>query len=167
MTLLLGLAVSLAVVVVVAIGIGLRLDPEHQVQAAAIFDVDIERLYARLSEVDRYALWRTDVSRIEWIGQRATPTWVEHRAAGNFHLELSQEAPPQHREHRLVTELGLEEGSWVFELSELSDAATTRLTVTEKRRLPNPLLRAFYRYCVIADSNILRWLTDLKRSFET
>ena len=165
MTALLGLAASLAVVIAAAVAVGLRLDSEYQVRVEATIEAAIDRVYARLAEVDRYALWRSDVSRVEWLGERTPATWVEHLPTGRVHLELVDDAPPHRREHRLVHRLGSHRGAWTFELAEISDTETTRITIIETKHLPNPVLRAFHRYCLVPDAPVRTWLGDLEHSF--
>jgi|GEM_PF-1515880 len=160
--LLVGLAASVGGLLVLGFVAGLRLDPNREVRIETTLDASVEQVYELLARIDRYALWREDVERIEWVGERQPPTWVEFRNSGRLTLELVSDTRPSHREHRVAMGSDPFDGTWRFELSPGAGPAQTVLVITERGRIRNPLFRCFWRLFVERSAYLDPWVASLQ-----
>ena len=160
-----GVAVLVAIAAVVT-AIGWRLPVRHRVEREAVFPIAREGLFALLSDVERFAEWRSGMKRVERrpaVDGRAR--WLEAGGDGEILYELVESVPGE----RLVTRIADPRlpfgGTWTYELAdaELGGAGRgTRLRITEDGEVFNPVFRFISRFVFGHGRTIERYLADLE-----
>ena len=138
--------VGVLVLVVLAIcAIGYMLPKSHVASASARFAAAPDSIWASLTDVAGFPKWRTDVSRVELLpdenGQRG---WREFAKNDAVTYRVVDSTPPR----KLVTRIADQNlpygGSWTYELT--PDGSGTRLTITERGEVDNPIFRFVARF---------------------
>ena len=159
-------AVALAAIAVVVTVIGWRLPVRHRAEREAVYPIARDSLFAVLTDVERFAGWRSGLKRVERrpaVEGRAR--WLEAGDDGEILFELVEAVPGE----RLVTRIadpGLPfGGTWTYDLTDAGSAETgqrTRLRITEDGEVYNPIFRFMARYILGHDRTIERYLADLR-----
>ncbi len=149
----------LAVVVVVAIGYALPVG--HVASRQVILQQPPDRVFAALTDVERFPAWRSDVKTVDVLSIESSKRWREHGANGDIAFELVESQPPT----RLVTRIADTDlafgGSWTYEL--VPEGSGTRLTITERGEVYNPVFRFMSRFIFGHTATIEQFLADLKK----
>lgn len=152
----LGLAGGVAVL---ALG-GLCLGAEQSVTSQALLPRSPETVWRVLMDFDGMPLWRSDLSALERLPDLAgRPVWRESGRAGTRVIELAVADPPS----RLVLRR-TRDGVPAFPMRTFDLSASlggTRVILTERARITNPLQRVFYRLYP-PRAGITRLLRDLE-----
>jgi uncharacterized protein YndB with AHSA1/START domain len=141
----LGIVGILVVVVLVVVAIGYTLPKAHVASVSARYAAPPEALWATLTDVAAFPQWRNDLRRVELLpdenGQRG---WREHGKNDVITYRVVTSDPPR----RLVTRIADENlpygGTWTYELAPAD--AGTRLTITERGEVYNPVFRFVSRF---------------------
>lgn len=163
-TLLLCLVCVLGLTLAIGFGVGLRLPTKRQTAREALIAADVSQVFKQLEQIDRYALWRTGVDRIEWVGDRQPPRWCEYRVNGRMYYEVEGSESPHRLVHRTSPGDGTFKGSCTFELGPGPDGIGTQLRVIQEGTVPNPLFRTFWRFFVVQGAELDQWVADLQRA---
>jgi uncharacterized protein YndB with AHSA1/START domain len=160
-TILTLLGVLLAIIAVVVV-VGYALPVAH----VAVRDVTLpqppDRVFAALTDVERYPSWRSDVKSVELLSSSAAPRWREHGSNGDITFERTEVQPPSRIVSRIAdTDLAFG-GSWTYELK--PEGGGTRLTITERGEVYNPLFRFMSRFVFGHTATIEKFLADLEKS---
>jgi len=140
------LAIGLAVAITGVYAWG-RAKPEaEEVRATAEFDVEAETLWAVLSDPTRRAEWRPGVDRVGRIDDddRGRPVWREldhDEDRFDFRIETDEAERRVGIAIAAPEQIGIE-GGWDYRIEPTPGGA--RLTVTESRRIANPLWRGVF-----------------------
>lgn len=157
-----------AAVALVAI-VGWMLPVNHEASRSAEFPRTPEEVYALVADFRNYPNWWPDVTRVEvMVEQPNRTTFREYLADGPIIMTLVEATPPS----RYVTMIDDASqpfgGTWTFEIAPVGDDRS-RLTITERGEIYNPILRALARfvfgYTGTMDS-FLEAATDRLRPFE-
>jgi ribosome-associated toxin RatA of RatAB toxin-antitoxin module len=136
--------VLLGVVGAVAI-IGWLLPVGHEASRTSQFDQSPQRVYDVVADVGDYASWFEGVTRIEMLDSaNGRVRFREHTTTGPVTMEVEEARPSS----RFVTRIADPDqpfgGTWTFEIT--PDGAGTRLTITERGEIYNPIFRFMARF---------------------
>ena len=145
MRLLLWIGAGLVSLVVLVAIIGWRLPVGHVAARSATVGRPPADVYALVADVAAYSQWWADIAKVEMLP--AGPGIIrfrEHMTSGPIVMEVAEAVPPQ----RFVTRIADPDqpfgGTWTFEIA--PDAAGSRLTVTERGEVYNPIFRFLSRF---------------------
>ena len=145
-------------VLIVAIA-GYALPKAHVASRDARLAAPPERVFAVLTDVDRYPAWRSDVRTVEVIA-REPLRWREHGSNGAITFEAQESRAPT----RLVTRITDTSlpfgGTWTFALSAAEGG--TAVTITENGEVYNPIFRFMSRFVFGHSATVERYLSDLR-----
>lgn len=141
----LGIVGVLVVIVLVVFIVGSLLPKSHVASVSARYAARPEALWASLTDVPSFPGWRPEVARVEVLpdenGQRG---WREHGNQDAITYRVVESAAPR----RLVTRIADQNlpygGSWTYELTPADSG--TRLTITERGEIYNPIFRFVARF---------------------
>lgn len=150
---------ALCVLLLVMFVIGYLLPVEHVATRSVILPESPERVFARLEDVSTYPQWRSDLSAVEALAGGTHRRWRERGRDGTITFEIVESRAPL----RLVTRIADEQlpfgGGWTFDLA--PDGRNTRLTVTERGQVFNPMFRFMSRFVFGHAATLERFLRDL------
>lgn len=159
-----GIAVGLVVVIAI---IGSLLPRDHVATVTATIPASPEKVWAALTDVAAYPTWRSDVQRVELLSKpTASLSWREHSRQGSLTLVTETFEPP----HRLVGRIADRNlpfgGAWEYDLApDGPDSARTRLTITERGYVSNPVFRFISRFVIGHFSTLETYTKALGRKF--
>jgi flagellin-like protein len=141
-----GILGTLILLVVVIAIVGWLLPVKHEASRSAEFARTASEVYALVSDYKSYATWWPDISRIEvLVDQPGTATFREHLSDGPIVMSVTEQSPPS----RFVTKIDDPSqpfgGTWTFEIVPANEDRT-RLTITERGEIYNPIFRALARF---------------------
>jgi uncharacterized protein YndB with AHSA1/START domain len=155
---------ALALVVVAVAVVGALLPTAHVAARAARFRQPPEAVFARISDVGLAASWRTDITRVEMLPSvEGRVRFREIGRMGGVTMEVVERTAPT----RMVTRIADPEqpfgGTWTFELAPADGG--TRLTITERGEVYNPIFRALGRFVFGHTATIDQYLRALGAAF--
>jgi len=141
----LGIGLVLVAVVAVIVITGLLLPKAHVAARSARYAAAPDALWATLINAKAFPTWRPDLQRVETLpdenGQRG---WREHGKDGVIPYRVTESVARS----RLVTRIADPRlpfgGTWTYELA--PDGTGTRLTITERGEVYNPIFRFVSRF---------------------
>jgi hypothetical protein len=155
--------IVLAVLVVLVLAVvlaGYALPVAHVVSRQAVLKESPETVFATIADVGRYPEWRSDVSSIDLLSGEPL-RWVEHGSNGDITFVRTEQSRPS----RLVTRIddpGLPfGGTWSYELA--PHPAGTRVTITERGEVYNPVFRFMSRFVFGHTATIEAYLAALEK----
>ena len=143
---ILGLAALLTAALAVVWVVGLLLPAGHIATGTRVLARPAEDIYRLVSEVEDYPRWWSDVARIELMARddAGRLTFRQHGSDGPIVMQVVEQQPPS----RFVTRIADPEqpfgGTWTFDIA--PEGTSTRLTITERGEVYNPLFRVLSRY---------------------
>ncbi len=155
--------VLLAIIGIVLL-VGYALPVSHVAAMDATLPVSPERVFAALTDVEAFPRWRSDVERVEVLSRDPHVTWREHGSDPITFEEVERAAPT-----RLVTRIADPSlpfgGTWTYALSR--DGAGTRLTITERGEVYNPIFRFMSRFVFGHTATMDRFVADLRSHLDS
>lgn len=150
---ILGIGGVLVVVVAVVVVVGYLLPQSHTAVMSARYSAPPDSIWDSITDVAAFPKWRPGVARVEVVpdenGQRG---WRE-RASGDV---VTYRVVEVDQPRRLVTRIADENlpygGTWTYELEPAG--AGTRLTITERGEVYNPVFRFMSRFILGHTSTI-------------
>ena len=141
----LGFIGVLAALIVVVVLAGYMLPQSHAAARSARFAAPPDAIWATLTDVPTFPQWRPGLARVEALpvenGQRG---WREHGTDDVISYRIVEVDAPR----RLVTRIADKNlpfgGTWTYELTPAG--AGTRLTITERGEVYNPIFRFVSRF---------------------
>jgi len=137
----LGLLVVIAVVIAL---IGVMLPRDHVASTTTLINAPPESVWEALANVADYPRWRPDVRSVDVLSTEGALRWREHTGQGGMTLERAEEQRPRRLVARIADEKLPFGGTWTYELA--PEAPGTRVTVTERGYVTNPIFRFMARY---------------------
>ena len=136
---------ALAAFVAAVAALGLLLPRDHVESRSATLAADPHTVFAAIADVGGYAAWRRSLAAVEILpAAEGRPRWAEVSGGDRITMEQVERQPP----HRLVTRIADPDlpfgGTWTFELAPAGTG--TRLTITERGEIRNPIFRAAARF---------------------
>jgi hypothetical protein len=158
--------VGLVVVVLGAMAvIGACLPREHVAARSAVIAQPPATVWRVVAEHAAETTWRPELRAIERVGDRdGRPAWVETYGGGRRITLVDQESDaPRRLVRRVVDGEGALDGSREIVLA--PDGSGTRVTLTERGVIGNPIARCAARFLVGFTRAPDAWLRALARSF--
>jgi hypothetical protein len=163
-----GLIVLAALTVFVAgvAGVGAMLPRDHVETRSARLPGDPDAVFATIADVSAYATWRTSLSAVEVRAPvDGLARWIEVSGGDRVAMEQIERQPPR----RLVTRIADPDlpfgGTWTFELASEDDG--TRVTITERGEIRNPIFRAVARFVFGYGATMETFLAELAAHVRT
>jgi uncharacterized protein YndB with AHSA1/START domain len=138
---------SLGLVVLIAGAItliGLLLPRDHVASTTTLINALPDSVWEALANVSDYPLWRPDVQSVDVLSTEGALRWREHTRQGAITFERSEEQRPRRLVARIADETLPFGGTWTYELA--PEAQGTRVTITERGYVTNPLFRFMARF---------------------
>ena len=151
---------SLAAFVALVAIAGLLLPRDHVETRSTTVAAPPDRVFALVTNVDDYPRWRRSLSAVEMQPPvEGRPRWVEVSGRDRLPLEMIERQAPR----RVVTRITDPDlpfgGTWTFELA--ADGPGTRVTITERGEIRNPIFRALARFVFGYAATMEVWLDEL------
>ena len=161
-----GVVVIAALVAIVA-AIGWMLPRDHVATATATVAAPQEVVWKVLDDPESYVAWRRDLKSVELLPVTpAGPSWREHSSDGRITYVAERREPPS----LLVTRIADRDlpfgGSWEYRLApDSADPGRTRVTITERGEVYNPIFRFLARYVMGHTATMDTYLASLRTRF--
>jgi uncharacterized protein YndB with AHSA1/START domain len=124
--------------------IGLMLPRDHLASSTASINAPPQNVWDALVNVSEYPRWRPDVRSVDVLSTEGALRWREHTRQGDITLERVEEERPRRLVARIADDKLPFGGTWTYELE--PDSQRTRLTITERGYVTNPLFRFMARF---------------------
>ena len=148
----------LVALILLIIAIGFALPVAHVASGEAQLAAPPERVFAALTEVDKFPAWRSDVTSVEVLAGGPLPRWRE-RGDNDITFETQRADPPRQLVTRIADRSLPFGGSWTYDLTPSGNG--TRLVITEHGEVYNPLFRFMSRFVFGHTATIERYVKDL------
>ena len=145
--------------------IGTMLPRDHVASVTARIAAKPAEVWTTITTPAAFPEWRSDVKRVELLPSTAAgPSWREHGRNGSITFAVDAWDPPV----RFVTRIadkGLPfGGSWEHRV-EPDGATASRVTITERGSIYNPVFRFVARFFVGYTASLKGYLNALARRF--
>jgi uncharacterized membrane protein len=151
---------GLLAVVLVVTAVGYLLPQDHLASREMILAAPASRVFDTITDVGRYPEWRTDLAKVEIVSQ--TPLrWRELAGGDQVTFEVVESQPPERLQVRIADPDLPFGGTWTYELS--PQASGTRLRITERGEVYNPVFRFMSRFVFGHTATIDAYLADFER----
>lgn len=142
---------------------------DHVASVTATIPAPPDKVWAALTDVAAYPSWRSDLQRVETMSQPPGPlSWREHTKQGAMTLAVEAFEPPRRMVARIADKNLPFGGAWEYALAPDSiDPGKTRVTITERGYVTNPIFRFVSRFVIGHHSTLETYLKDLGRKFGT
>lgn len=161
--LLVVLAAAAGVILVVVIA-GMLLPKEHRARSYAMINAPPDSVWRALTDVAAFPAWRTDVSRVELLPSTdGRKRWREIGKHDAITLEETTADPPRRLVARIADPTLPFGGSWTYDV--VTDAAGSRVTITEDGVVHNPVFRFMARFVFGHHATQEAYLRALGRKF--
>ena len=157
---------ALAVFVTAVAVVGLLLPRDHVETRSATLAASPEPVFAAIADVGGYAAWRRSLSAVEVLPPvDGRARWIEVSGGDRIAMEQIERSAPR----RLVTRIADPDlpfgGTWTFELAPVGSG--TRLTITERGEIRNPIFRAVARFVFGYGATMETYLHELAAHVRT
>jgi uncharacterized protein YndB with AHSA1/START domain len=144
MKILLGVVAALIGVMLIVTAIGLLLPRNHTAAVDVTYAASPDAVYATLTDISRAPEWRTGLQRVEVLSSPGEPVrWRETADWGTITFVREADEPGRRLVSRIAEADGFG-GTWTYELDDAG--AGTRLRITERGEVSNPLFRFMSRF---------------------
>jgi uncharacterized protein YndB with AHSA1/START domain len=152
---------ALAALATMVAGVGAMLPRDHVETRSATLPAPPDAVFTAIADVGSYAAWRTSLSAVEVLAPiDGRARWIEVSGGDRIAMEQVERQPP----HRLVTRIADPDlpfgGTWTFELAPAEHG--TRLTITERGEIRNPIFRAVARFVFGYGATMETFLNELR-----
>jgi uncharacterized protein YndB with AHSA1/START domain len=154
--------VALCLLVAFVVVTGYVLPVAHTASREARLEPGPERVFDLLADVEAYPRWRSDVRSVDVLSRDSPRRWAEHGSNGDITFEVAESHPPLRLISRIADRSLPFGGTWTYELER--EGTGTRLTVTERGEVFNPVFRFMSRFIFGHTATIDRFLRDLQRA---
>jgi len=153
-----------AIVATVAI-VGAALPRDHVAAMSARIPAPPESVWTALTTPAEFPAWRADVQRVELLPAAPTgASWREHGSNGAITYVIDAADPPRRLVGRIADEGLPFGGSWEYRIEPDGDA-TSRVTITERGSVYNPIFRFVSRFVMGHTRTIDSYLRALAKRF--
>ena len=163
--LLLNLIVILALVVAGLYGYGTQLPKDHEVSVSMAYNQPQEALWDAITNYAKLPEWSKSTAKAEALEPKdGKPVWRLITKHGEvMDLVIDEETPMTRHVATIANDNLPFGGSWIFELTPTETG--TRVTLTEKGYLKQPILRALSALVWGHDHMLKEFLTELGAKF--
>lgn len=139
------IALGLVMIVAAVYAIGWLLPVAHVAARSADLGSSPQQIYDVVADVAAYPQWWSEISSVEMLpANQGRIRFREHLSTGAVVMEVIEAVPPS----RFVTRIADPDqpfgGTWTFEIAPQN--GSTRLTVTERGEVYNPIYRFLSRF---------------------
>jgi uncharacterized protein YndB with AHSA1/START domain len=154
----------LVLLVVIVAGVGYTLPVAHTARRSAALRAAPAAVWTAITDVTAYPVWRGDVESVEVLAPvNGRQSWREKGKNGTITYATERVDPPT----RLVTRIADTDlpfgGEWEYELA--PDGGGTRIVITERGEVYNPIFRFVSRFVMGHTSTIDAYLRALGTKF--
>jgi uncharacterized protein YndB with AHSA1/START domain len=161
---LLVILAAVAGVVLLVVVVGMLLPKEHTARSHATINAPPDSVWRALTDVAAFPAWRDDVSRVEMLpSANGRKGWREIGKHGAITFEESAADPPRRLVARIADPTLPFGGSWTYDVA--SEAAGSRVTITEDGVVHNPVFRFMSRFVFGHHATQEAYLRALGRKF--
>jgi uncharacterized protein YndB with AHSA1/START domain len=154
----------LALVIVIVVGIGYTLPVAHTARRSVTLRAAPSDVWATLTDVAAYPSWRSDVKSVEILAPvGGRNSWREKGSDRPITFAMTRVDPPTRMVTRIVDRDLPFGGEWDYELT--PDGSGTRLAITERGEVYNPVFRFMSRFVIGHTSTIDAYLKAIGRKF--
>lgn len=151
----------LGLVVVMALA-GWMLPEGHRASRTVTLAASPDAVYAVISEVGRYADWRSDVTLVELLPDEGRGLrFREHGGNGPIIFRVEQADPPRAFRVRIDDPDQPFGGTWTYAL--VPEGTGTSLTITEDGEVYNPIFRFLSHFVFSQTATMEAYLAALQR----
>jgi uncharacterized protein YndB with AHSA1/START domain len=155
---------ALVVLGIVAVAVGYSLPVKHTARRSATISAPDSAVWAVITDPGAFPGWRGKVASVELLPSvEGRQSWREKGSDGAITYEVMRAEPPR----RLVTRIADRDlpfgGEWEYELA--PDGSGTRITITERGEVYNPIFRFVSRFLMGHTATIDDYLRALGRKF--
>ncbi len=131
-----GILAALAVIMLI---VGWLRPAVHTARTEAEYGSSPEEVWVVLTDFGAWGEWNGEITAMERLEDRnGHETWVAKGGWGDMPTEIVRSEPPAALE--TFVDAGAFNGTWTYELA--PSGAGTRLRITERGEIPNPMFRA-------------------------
>lgn len=135
----------LVVVVLIVVVIGYLLPQSHTAAMSAQYSAPPDSVWASITDVTAFHKWRPGVTQVEVLpdenGERG---WREHAGGDVVTYRVMESDQPRRLVARIADQNLPYGGTWTYELA--PSGTGTRLTITERGEVYNPIFRFMSRF---------------------
>jgi hypothetical protein len=161
--LLLFTVLGVLIVGIAVTAVGYSLPQAHVAMREASFSAPPGLVFAAVTDVARYAEWRTDLSKVDVL-ESDPLKWREHSGGDAITFEVMESKRDERFKVRIADADLPFGGSWTYEL--MPENSGTRLRITENGEVYNPVFRFVSRFVMGHTATIDRYLADLGRHLD-
>jgi uncharacterized protein YndB with AHSA1/START domain len=154
----------LVLIVGLAAVIGLMLPRDHVASTTTTINAPPDSVWEALVNVTDYPRWRTDVRSVDVLSAEGAMRWREQTRQDAITFERTDAQRPTRLETRIADETLPFGGTWTWNLA--PDATGTRVTITERGYVTNPIFRFMSRFVFGHHAAQEDFLRSLGRRFE-
>lgn len=152
-------AVGLGLFALVVVLLGYLLPVNHVASSEATFSRSPADVFSAIADVERYAEWRPDVSRVSVLSEAPAIRWKESGGDGDITFEVEESRPPTHLRVRIADRSLPFGGSWTYEVT--PSGSGTRVRITERGEVYNPIFRLASRFVFGHTATMDKFLRNL------
>jgi uncharacterized protein YndB with AHSA1/START domain len=147
--------------------IGAMQPRDHVATMTATIAAPADTVWAALTDVAAYPTWRTGVKSVDVLSKAGAPlSWRETTGQGPMTFSVESFEPPRRMVARIVDEGQPFGGAWEYVVSpDRTDAGKTRVTITERGWVSNPIFRFVSRFVMGHHGTLDTFLRALSRKF--
>ena len=155
----------IVVVIAIVVAIGYSLPVAHTAQRSVTVRAAPGEVWSAITDVAAYPSWRTDLTAVEQLPPvNGLPAWREIQKGDRITYNITRSTPPTSMVSR-IADKGLPfGGEWEYEL--VPDGTGTRITITERGEVYNPVFRFVSRFVMGHTATIDGYLAALARKYE-
>lgn len=155
----------IAVAIAIVVAIGYSLPVAHTAQRSVTLRALPETVWAAITNVAAFPTWRTDITAVEPLPPvNGLPAWREVQNGDRITYNVTRWTPPVSMVS-WIADKGLPfGGEWEYELA--PDGSGTRLTITERGEVYNPVFRFVSRFVMGHTATIDGYVAALRRKLE-
>jgi uncharacterized protein YndB with AHSA1/START domain len=152
------------ILLIVAIG-GALLPRDHVVAMSARITAPPTAVWAAITDPAQYPTWRKDVIAVEMLPAAPTgPSWRERSGHGSIKMVMDATDAPRRMVTRIADDNVPFGGAWEC-IVEPDGAAYSRLTITERGSVRNPVFRFVSRFIMGHTASIDAYIRALGEHF--
>jgi hypothetical protein len=156
--------VSFVAIVVLVIAVGYSLPKSHIAARAVSLGQKPADVFALISDFKNGAAWRSDLQAVELLQPESGRTRFREKGPnGNLTFEVIEFKSPERLTTQIADKNLLFGGTWTFEI--LPAASGTRLNITERGEIYNPVFRFASRFILGYNRTLDTYLRNVSRKF--
>ena len=154
----------IVVVIAIVVAVGYSLPVAHTAQRSATLRASPAEVWATVTDVAAYPTWRTDVTSVEVLPPvSGLPAWREVQNGDRITYNVTRSTPPVSMISRIADQGLPFGGEWEYALA--PEGSGTRITITERGEVYNPVFRFVSRFIMGHTATIDGYLAALNRKF--